>query len=340
MPAYSRAVLPRNNMRALPATALAALALLPVLPGMSIAQTVARYPAKPIRFVSPFAAGGSTDGLARLIGQRLTVAWEQPVVVENRPGAGGTLGSDIVAKSAPDGHTLLLTSVSAHAIGPAMRRKMPYDPVKDFATISQVASGHNVLVAHPSLPARSVKELLALARARPGQLTYGSGGAGTTTHIAGELFQSLGNVSLVHVPYKGGGPLAIALLSGEISVSFSSIATALPQVRSGRLRGLAVTGVTRARAAAELPTVAEAGIPGYEMNSWYGVLVPAATPRDIILRLSAEIVRIIKQPETRDRLAHEGQEAAGTTSDGFAAYLRAEVEKWARVVKAARLPVE
>ena len=302
--------------------------------------TTQRYPSKTIRFVSPFAAGGSTDGLARLIGQRLTEAWEQPVVVDNRPGAGGTLGSDIVAKAPPDGHTILLTSVSAHAIGPAMRRKMPYDPVKDFATLSQVASGHNVLAVHPSLPVKSVKELLALARAKPGQLTYGSGGVGTTTHIAGELFKSLGKVDLVHVPYKGGGPLSIALLSGEISISFGSIATVLPQVRAGRQRALAVTGAARAQAMATLPTVAEAGIAGYEMNSWYGVLAPAATPRDIVQRLSAEIARIIKLPETRERLAHEGQEAAGTTADEFATYLRSEVEKWARVVKSSGVPIE
>ncbi len=302
--------------------------------------TTQRYPSKTIRFVSPFAAGGSTDGLARLIGQRLTEAWEQPVVVENRPGAGGTLGSDIVAKAPPDGHTILLTSVSAHAIGPAMRRKMPYDPVKDFATLSQVASGHNVLAVHPSLPVKSVKELLALARAKPGQLTYGSGGVGTTTHIAGELFKSLGKVDLVHVPYKGGGPLSIALLSGEISISFGSIATVLPQVRAGRQRALAVTGAARAQARATLPIVAEAGIVGYEMNSWYGVLAPAATPRDIVQRLSAEIARIIKLPETRERLAHEGQEAAGTTADEFATYLRSEVEKWARVVKSSGVPIE
>ncbi len=302
--------------------------------------TTQRYPSKTIRFVSPFAAGGSTDGLARLIGQRLTEAWEQAVVVDNRPGAGGTLGSDIVAKAPPDGHTILLTSVSAHAIGPAMRRKMPYDPVKDFATLSQVASGHNVLAVHPSLPVKSVKELLALARAKPGQLTYGSGGVGTTTHIAGELFKSLGKVDLVHVPYKGGGPLSIALLSGEISISFGSIATVLPQVRAGRQRALAVTGAARAQAMATLPTVAEAGIAGYEMNSWYGVLAPAATPRDIVQRLSAEIARIIKLPETRERLAHEGQEAAGTTADEFATYLRSEVEKWARVVKSSGVPIE
>ncbi len=236
--------------------------------------------------------------------------------------------------------SMLMNGALAHAIGPAMRRKMPYDPVKDFATLSQVASGHNVLAVHPSLPVKSVKELLALARAKPGQLTYGSGGVGTTTHIAGELFKSLGKVDLVHVPHKGGGPLSIALLSGEISISFGSIATVLPQVRAGRQRALAVTGAARAQAMATLPTVAEAGIAGYEMNSWYGVLAPAATPRDIVQRLSAEIARIIKLPETRERLAHEGQEAAGTTADEFATYLRSEVEKWARVVKSSGVPIE
>jgi tripartite-type tricarboxylate transporter receptor subunit TctC len=306
-----------------------------------VAQTLAQhYPAKAIRFVSPFAAGGSTDGLARLIGQKLTEAWNQPVVVENRPGAGGTVGSEIVAKAPPDGYTILLTSVSAHAIGPAMRRKLPYDPVMDFATISQIASGYNVLVVHPSLPVRSVKELLALSRARPGQLTYGSGGIGTTTHIAGELFKSLGKVDIVHVAYKGGGPLAIAILSGEVPVAFGSIATVLPQLRAGKLRGLAVTGSSRAAAIPDLPTIAEAGIPGYELNSWYGVLAPAATPRDIVQKLSAEIVRIVRLPDVREHLVYEGQEPAGTTAEAFAAYLRAEVEKWARVVRVAGIPVE
>ena len=322
------------------AVILAAAGML-AIPGAGVAQSGAQhYPAKSIRFVSPFAPGGSTDGLARVIGQKLTEEWGQPVVVENRPGAGGTVGANLVARAPPDGYTILLTSVSAQAIGPAMRRKLPYHPVTDFAAISQVASGYNVLVVHPSLPVRSVKELLALSRSRPGQLAYGSGGIGTTTHIAGELFKSLGKVDMVHVAYKGGGPLAIAILSGEVPVSFGSIATVLPQLRAGKLRGLAVTGSSRASAIPDLPTIAEAGLPGYAMNSWYGVLAPASTPRDIVEKLSTEIVRIVRLPDVRERLVSEGQEPAGTTAEAFAAYLRAEVEKWARVVKAAGIPVE
>ena len=299
------------------------------------AGTAQAYPGRPIRFISPFAPAGSTDILARLIGQKLTEAWGQPVIVENRPGAGGTTGSDAVAKSPPDGYTLLLTSSSAHAIGPALRAKLPYDPVRDFAAVSQVASGYNVLVVHPSLPARNVQELIALARTRPGQLTYSSGGIGTSAHIGGELFNALGKVDLVHVPYKGGAPAAVAILSGEVSLAFGSIQTVLPQVRAGRLRALATTGSKRSSAVPELPTSAEAGVPGYELNSWYGVLTTGGTPHEIVARLSAEIVRILRLPDVRERLLHEGVEPAGTTPEEFAAYIKAEIAKWTRVIKAA-----
>lgn len=292
------------------------------------------YPAKSIRFVSPFAPGGSTDTLARLIGQKITESWGQPVVVENRPGAGGTIGSDLVAKAPPDGYTILLTSVSAHAIGPALRGRLPYDPLRDFAAVTQVASGHNILVVHPSLPVKSVRELIALAKSKPGELTFASGGNGTPAHIAGELFKTMAKVEMVHVPYKGGGPAAIAILSGEVSLTFGSIATVLPQVRAGKVRAVAVTGARRSSAVPDLPTISEAGVPGYELNSWYGVLAPAATPREIVAKLSAEVVRILHLPEVRDRIAHEGIEPAGTTPEEFAAYIKAEIAKWARVVKA------
>jgi len=298
------------------------------------------YPSRPIRFVSPFAAGGSTDQLARLLGQKMSETWGQPIIVENRPGAGGTTGSELVAKAPPDGYTILLTSSSAHAIGPALRTKLPYDPIKDFAAVTQVASGFNLLVVHPSLPVHSVRELIALARARPGVIAYASGGIGTPAHMAGALFHALAKVDLVHVPYKGGAPAAVAILSGEVPVTFGSIQTVLPQVRNGRLRALASTGARRAAAVPDLPTVAEAGVPGYELNSWYGVLAPAATPHDIVAKLNAEMVRILRLSETRERLTHEGVEPAGTTSEEFAAYIKAEIAKWARVIRAAGIHAE
>jgi tripartite-type tricarboxylate transporter receptor subunit TctC len=300
----------------------------------------ASYPAKPIRMLSPFAAGGSTDTLARAIGQRMTETWGQPVIVENRPGAGGQLAADFLAKAPPDGYIMLLTSVSAHAIGPAMSSKLPYDPVRDFAAVSQVASGHNVLVVHPSLPARSVRELVALAKARPGQITFSSGGAGTTTHMAAELFKTMTHTDMLHVPYKGGAPASLAVLSGEVSVLFGSIATVLPHIKSGRERVLAVTGTQRAAALPDVPTVSEAGVPGYEMNSWYGVLAPAATPQDIVNKAGTEIARIVKLPQVRERLSHEGLEPAGTTPQAFAAYIKVEVAKWAKVARSAGIKIE
>ena len=305
------------------------------------AQTpAASYPAKPIRFISPFAAGGSTDTIARLVGQRITETWGQPVVVENRPGAGGTVGSDLVAKSAPDGYVMLLTSVSAHAIGPAMSSKLPYDAIRDFAAVSQVASGHNVLVVHPSLPAKSVRDLAALAKARPGQLTFSSGGSGTTTHLAAELFKTMTQTNMLHVPYKGGAPASLAVMTGEVSVLFGSIATVLPQVKAGRVRVLAVTGAQRAAAIPDVPTVSEAGVDGYEMNSWYGVLMPGATPPDIVNKVGAEIARIVKLRETRERMSHEGLEPAGTLPPEFAAYIKSEVAKYAKVVRAAGIKID
>jgi len=300
----------------------------------------AGYPAKPIRIVSPFAAGGSTDTLARLIGPKLTESWGQPVVVDNRPGAGGTIAAEIVAKAPPDGHTLLLTSVSAHAINPALRARLPYDPMKDFAPVTQLASGNNVLVVHPSLPVKTVKELIVLARARPGQLTFASGGVGTPAHLAGELFKSIAKVDLVHVPYKGGAPAAIALMSGEASLTFGSILSVLPQVKARRLKALAVTRASRSSALPDLPTVAEAGVPGFELNSWYGIVAPGGTPREIVSKLNGAIVRAIKSGEVRERLESEGIEPAGTSSEEFARYIEAEIRKWSEVVRRAGIKAE
>ena len=275
------------------------------------------------------------------MGTKLTESWGQPVVVDNRAGAGGTVGSDVVAKSPPDGYTLLLTSVSAHAINPALGRKLPYDPVNDFAAITQIASGNNILVVHPSLPVNSVKELIcAGARARPGQLTFASGGIGTPAHVAGELFKTLAKVDMVHVPYKGGAPAVIAILSGEASVTFGSIITVLPQVKAHRLRALAVSALKRSPAVPDLPTVAEAGVPGFEVNSWYGVLAPAGTPRDIVVKLNGELVRILNLQDVRERMESEGLDPAGTSPEQFANYIRSEIQKWSRVVQRAGAKVD
>jgi tripartite-type tricarboxylate transporter receptor subunit TctC len=309
------------------------MALACAWPQSGLAGDAAGYPAKPIRMVSPFAAGGSTDILARLVGPKLTEAWGQQVLVDNRPGAGGTVAAEIVAKAPADGHTLLLTSVSAHAINPALRAKLPYDPIKDFAPVTQLASGNNVLVVHPSLPVRTVKELIALARANPAQLTFASGGVGTPAHLAGELFKSIAKVDIVHVPYKGGSPAAIALMSGEASLTFGSILSVLPQIKARRLKALAVTRATRSAALPELPTVAEAGVPGFELNSWYGIVAPGGTPPEIVSKLNGAIVRAVNSKDIRERLESEGIEPAGTTSDEFARYIEAEIRKWSEVVR-------
>jgi tripartite-type tricarboxylate transporter receptor subunit TctC len=318
--------------------ALAALAAFAVA-GNSHAQITAAaaersYPAKLIHLISPYPPGGSSDTLGRLVGQKLTEAWGQPVIVENRAGAAGTIGSDYVAKAPPDGYTILLTSSSTHAVGPALGGKLPYDPLRDFAAVTQVASAYQILVVQPSLPAGSVRELIALAKSKPGQLSFASNGNGTPSHIAGELFKTMAKVEMLHVPYKGGGPMAIAMLSGEVSLTFGSLIGMLPHVRTGKLKALAVTAIKRQAAVPDLPTLSESGLAGYEVNNWYGVLAPAATPQEIVATLNTAIVKIMHLPEVRERLSKEGLEPAGTTPAEFASYIKAEIGKWSQVVKA------
>lgn len=289
------------------------------------------YPSKPIRLIAPFAPAGTLDVLARAIGQRLTEAWGQPVVVENRPGAGGNIGTEIVAKSPADGHTMLLISVGFTS-NPALYRKLPYDPVRDFAPVSLVAATQNVVVVHPSVPARSVKELIRLAKSRPGQLNFASSGTGTSQHLAGELFKSMAGVEMQHIPFRG-GPLALtSLISGEVSLMFNNLFTALPHVEAGRLRALAVTSARRSAAAPGIPTIAESGLPGYDVSTWYGLLVPAGTPKGIVAKLNAEVVRILNLPEMRERLGNVVELIPGTP-DQFAAHIRQEMVKWAQVVR-------
>ena len=291
------------------------------------------YPTRPIRYVVPFAPGGTTDILGRIVAQRLQEAWGQPVLVENRPGAGGAVGAEMTAKSPPDGYTIMGGTISTHAINPSVYAKLSYDPIKDFAPVTLLATQPNMLVVHPSLPATNVAELVKLLKANPGKYSYSTSGNGTSAHLSGELFKSMTGTSIQHVPYKG-SPQAIAdAVSGQVSMSFDNISTAYPQAKAGKLRAIAVTTAQRSGLAPEVPTFAESGLPGYELGSWHGVFAPAGTPKDIIAKLNAEIVRGIQSAETRQRLLALGVDAAGTSVESFAAFVRAEVPKWAKVVK-------
>ena len=307
----------------------------------AIAQTspASGYPAKPVRVIAASSPGSAVDIVARIIAQKLGEQLGQQVIVDNRAGAGGNLGAEIAARAAPDGYTLFM-GTPAHAINSALYRKLDYDLVRDFAPVSQVTSGQYTIVVHPSLPVRSVKELIALARAKPGQLNYASAGTGNATHLAGELFNSLARVHLVHVPYKGSGPAMVDTMGGQVQLMFANLTAALPQVKTGKLRALAVTGQKRTAVAPELPTVIEAGVPGYVVTSWFGVLAPAATPRPLVQRLNGELVKLAQAPDLRERLAGEGAEPTSSTPDEFAAFVRKEIEQWTKVVRAAKISVE
>ena len=320
-----------NALRA----AIVACALAATQVGSATAQT---YPAKPIRIIVPQSAGGSTDLVARPLAQKLADALGQPVVVENRPGAGSVIGTDLVAKAAPDGYTLLAVAASV-TMSPSLY-KLPFDPVRDLVPISQLTSLPNILVVHPSLPVKSVQELILFAKARPGQLNFGSSGIATGTHLSMELLMYMTGIRMVHIPYKGGSLNVNALIGGETQVNFSTISTALPHVHSGRLRALAVSTVKRAAAAPDVPAIAEAGVKGYDYSSWIGLLAPAKTPPGIIARLNAEAVKAIRTPEIKAILAVEGSEPVGNSPDEFDAIMRSEVARWMKVVRAAGIKEE
>ena len=301
--------------------------------GQSPAGKSAAYPNKPLRFVVGYPAGGATDIIARLVAQKLTGSLGQQVLVDNRPGAGGIIGSDIVAKATPDGYTIVLVTTS-HGVNPSLYRKLPYDTAKDFAPITQVASLQLVLVVNPSLPVRSVKELIALAKAKPGQLNYGSSGSGQSLHLAAELFKTLAGVDIVHVPYKGAAPARTDLLAGQVQMMFESMIGVLPVVKSGRLRALAVSGARRSPATPDIPTMAEAGVPGYEASGWVGILAPAGTPKAIVTRLNREVVNVLNRADVRELFANRGAEPVGSTPEQFGDFTKAQFAKWAKVVKA------
>ncbi len=291
------------------------------------------YPRKQIDLVVPFVAGGTTDNIARLIAQRFAEVWSQPVIVNNRPGAGSTIGHQVVARAAPDGHTLLVTTIS-FAITAALQ-KLPFDPVRDFAPISELASLPLMLVVHPSVPANNLKEFIAMAKAKPGGWDFASSGAGTSPHLAAEMFKSVAGIDLVHLPFKGNAEAMNAFLGGHVKIYFALVPAVLQHVRAGKLRAIAVTSEQRLPYLPELPTIAEQGFPGYEISSWQGVFAPAGTPKEVIAKINSELVRLVRTPEVRERMAREGADPVGSTPVEFEARVRSELDKWAKVVKEA-----
>lgn len=298
-----------------------------------------KYPARPIRVIVPSVAGGGTDISARLVAPKMSETLGQPVVVENRAGAASIIGSDLVAHAAPDGYTLLM-GISTLTINPSIHAKLPYDTVRDFAPVSLVVTLPNVLVVHPSLPVKSVKELIAFARVRPGQLNYASAGVGSSLHLSMALFMSMAKLKMTHVPYKGSAPALVDMLAGQIEVMTGTMITVIPYVRDGRLRALGVTSLKRAAVAPELPTIAEAGLPGYEAVQWYGLLAPGATPREIIAKLNEAVARATQDAAIRKRFLDDGVEPVGGTPEEFAALIRSDTAKWAAVVKDANIKAD
>jgi len=298
------------------------------------------YPAKPVRLIVGFAPGGGTDILARALGAKLTEFWGQQVVVENRPGATGTIGADFVAKAPADGYTLLLGSVNSNAIAPSIFAKLPYDPLKDFAGVAYVGYNINTLVVHPSIPARTVQELIALARSKPGQLTSASAGLGSTQHLALEMFKLSAKVDIIHVPYKGSGQAILDLVGGNVSMNFDVMPPVIEHIRQGRLRALAVTTLKRSSQLPDIPTMSESGLKGFEMSNWYAVFGPANTPRDIVAKLNADFNRALQDPAVRKRLTDAGTEVGGATPEWLDGYVRTEVVKYAKLVKDARVQID
>ncbi len=320
-------------MKALFSTALVFMAATTSVPAQ-------QYPSKAVRMIVGFPAGGTSDIMARLTGQKLSEAWGQTFIIDNRPGAGGNIGTELVAKAAPDGYTLLVSPGSTLTSNPAVYSKVPFDTVRDFAPVTMIAGVPNALVVHPSVPVKNVKELIALAKASPGQLAYASTGAGQSTHLSAELLKTSAGINMIHVPYKGSAPALTDIVAGQVSVMFDNLPSVLPFIKSGRLKPLAVSSAARSRALPDLPTVAESGLPGFDVTVWFAVLAPAATPRDIVNRLNAEIVKAINTPDMRQRLAQQGADAIGNTPEEFAAIIKRDLAKWAKVVKDANIKLD
>jgi tripartite-type tricarboxylate transporter receptor subunit TctC len=305
----------------------------------ALAHAQAPYPTKPVRLIVPQSPGASTDLTARLIAQKLSAAFGQTVVVDNRPGAGSIIGTDLVAKAAPDGYTLLVVA-SSITLNPSLHKNLPFDVVRDLAPITQLSAFPNLLTVHPALPVKTVKDLVALAKAKPGSLNYGSSGSATGTHLSAELFKYMTGIDMVHVPYKGGGPAVQALLGGQVQLNFATIVSVLPHVRAGKLRGVAVTTAKRSPTMPDIPTIAESGVPGYDHGPWNGFLAPARTPRAVIARLNEETARILHLPETKAVFTNEGAEPVGNKPEEFGAIIKAETAKWAKVIQAAGIKAD
>jgi tripartite-type tricarboxylate transporter receptor subunit TctC len=298
------------------------------------------FPAKPVKLVVPFPPGGPLDAVGRAIADKLTQAWGQSVIVENKPGAGGNIGADYVAKAAPDGYTVVMGALSTHAVNPSLYPKMPYDAAKDFAPITLVAVTPNVLVVNPSLPVNSVRELIAYAKANPGKLSFGSGSNGSAGHLAGELFKVDTGADMVHVPFKGGAPAMQALLAGDTQLTFDNLANSMQQVKAGKLKALAVTTAKRSSLVPELQTMAESGVPGFDISTWFGLMAPAGTPPDVVAKWNADVVKVLSSPDMREKLAAQGAEAAPMTPAEFSAFIARELDKYARIVKASGAKVD
>ena len=298
------------------------------------------YPSKPIHFVVPYPPGGPLDTVARLVGQKVSESVKEPLIVENKPGAGGNIGADLVAKAAPDGYTLLMGAVATHAINPTLYASIPYDARKDFIPVTQIASTPNVLVVNPSLPVHDVHEFIAYAKAHPGELNFGSGSTGSAGHLAGELFKSMAGVDMTHVPYKGAAPAMTDLIGGRLQLMFDNLASSLVQIKAGKVRALAVTTAKRTELAPDLPSIAESGLPGFDINTWFGLFVPAGTPPAVVRRLHDEFAKALAAPDVREKMLALGAEPVGSTPEQFAAYIGSEAAKYAKLVKASGAKVD
>ncbi len=316
-------------------TAIALLgAVLTAAAGVVASADAQQFPSRPIRIIVPFTPGSGTDIVGRAVAHSLNESWRQPIVVDNRPGAGGTIAGETVAKANPDGYTLMLGNVSTLAIARSLYPKLAYDPLRDFAPITLITTSENVVVVHPAVPVDSIKSLIAYAKAKPRQVNYGSAGSGTTTHLGGAMFSTMAGVDMTHVPYKGSGPALTDLLGGQLQLMFSSVPTALPHIKAARLRALAVTRIERSKLLPDLPTVHETGLTGFDISLWQGIVAPAGTPQPVILRLNERIVANLNTPELKSKLAAQGLDVVGDTPEQFRAYIKAEADKWAKVVKA------
>jgi tripartite-type tricarboxylate transporter receptor subunit TctC len=327
----------KASIQGLAAALLAAIVLVATTPAAAQGAT---YPTKPVRLVVPFPASGTTDILARAVAQKLSETWGQQVIVDNRPGAGGNIGSELVAKAPPDGYTLLMGTVGTHAINPSLYAKMPYDHVKDFTPVILVAGVPNVLVVNPSLPVNSVQQLIAYGKANPNALNFASSGNGTSIHLSGELFRTMTGVQMTHVPYKGSAPALTDLIGGQVQLMFDNLPSSLQFIKAGKLRALAVTSAARSQALPDVPTLAESGLPGFEASSWFGVLAPAGTPADIVAKVNSAVAAWLASPAAKEQLAAQGAIAAGGPPDAFAKHIADESAKWAKVVKASGAHVD